>query len=156
MSLQLGRVLTNVTLEDREDLSRYTRRSIEPGRHPRRTKMLRKFTLGLFAAAALTTMALVPTDASARGSGWSGSGGGRGVHDHQRSQGLGTRFIGPAVQKDSHRHKHWHGFGIGYFGGGYVVPSYASYRYLDESCYVVRRVPTPYGYRLRAINICRY
>jgi hypothetical protein len=37
-----------------------------------------------------------------------------------------------------------HGFGIGYIGGG------------DDGCYQVRRVPTPYGYRLRTINVCEY
>jgi len=37
-----------------------------------------------------------------------------------------------------------HGFGIGYVGGGYD----------DGGCYVVRRVFTPFGYRLRTINIC--
>jgi hypothetical protein len=130
--------------------------------------MLRKFTLGLFAAAALTAMALAPTAASARGGGWSGSGGG-GFHSHQSSprlgtrfigpavqrNGLGTRFIGPAVQRNSHRH-HWHGFGINYIGASYLGPSYVGYRYLDDGCYVVRRVPTPFGYRLRTVNVCVY
>jgi opacity protein-like surface antigen len=42
-------------------------------------------------------------------------------------------------------HHHWgHGFGVGYVGGGYD----------DSGCYVTRRVPTPYGYRLRTINVC--
>jgi hypothetical protein len=45
-----------------------------------------------------------------------------------------------------HHHHFGHGFGIGYIGAGY----------LDDGCYVVRRVPTPYGYRLRTINICGY
>ena len=38
------------------------------------------------------------------------------------------------------------GFGIGFVGGGYG----------DDGCYVTRRVPTPYGYRLRTINVCEY
>jgi hypothetical protein len=38
------------------------------------------------------------------------------------------------------------GFGIGYVGGGYG----------GDGCYVVRRVPTPFGYRLRTINVCEY
>jgi hypothetical protein len=40
-------------------------------------------------------------------------------------------------------HHHWgHGFGIGYIG--------------DEGCYVTRPVLTPFGYRLRTINVCGY
>ncbi len=42
-----------------------------------------------------------------------------------------------------HHHYFGHGFGIGYIGGG-------------DGCYVVRRVPTPFGYRLRTINVCEY
>jgi len=34
------------------------------------------------------------------------------------------------------------GFGIGYIGVG------------DDGCYVTRRVMTPYGYRLRTVNVC--
>jgi hypothetical protein len=109
--------------------------------------MLRKLTLALLAAAALTA-ALAPTTASARGSGW---GGGRGFHSPQ----LGTRFIGPAVQKDFRRH-HWHGFGIGYIGPAYINAGYLGPGYFDQSCYVVRRVRTPFGYRLRTINVCQY
>jgi hypothetical protein len=45
-----------------------------------------------------------------------------------------------------HHHHFGHGFGIGYIGAGY----------LDDGCYVVRRVPTPFGYRLRTVNICGY
>jgi hypothetical protein len=41
---------------------------------------------------------------------------------------------------------HHFGGGIGYVGGGYG----------GDGCYVVRRVPTPYGYRLRTINVCEY
>jgi hypothetical protein len=72
------------------------KRSIALKRHPRRTNMLRNFTFALFAAAALAAMALAPSSASARGAG--GWGGGS-SHNHQSSPRLGTRFIGPAVQK---------------------------------------------------------
>jgi Spy/CpxP family protein refolding chaperone len=42
-------------------------------------------------------------------------------------------------------HHHWgHGFGIGFIGGGY------------DGCYVTRSVLTPYGYRLRTVNVCGY
>ncbi|WP_081435031.1 hypothetical protein [Nitrobacter hamburgensis] len=37
---------------------------------------------------------------------------------------------------------HGHRFGVAYVGG------------YDDGCYVVRRVPTPYGFRLRTINVC--
>jgi hypothetical protein len=39
---------------------------------------------------------------------------------------------------------HHFGFGIGFAGYG------------DDGCYVVRRVPTPFGYRLRTVNVCEY
>jgi hypothetical protein len=43
-------------------------------------------------------------------------------------------------------HRHWgHGFGIGFIGLG-----------VDDSCYVTREVLTPFGYRLRTVNICGY
>jgi hypothetical protein len=42
-------------------------------------------------------------------------------------------------------HHHFGGFGIGYAGG-----------YDDDGCYVTRRVMTPFGYRLRTVNICGY
>ncbi len=41
---------------------------------------------------------------------------------------------------------HHFGHGIGYIGGGYD----------DSGCYVVRRVATPFGYRLRTVNVCEY
>lgn len=43
-------------------------------------------------------------------------------------------------------HHHWgHGFGIGFVGGG-----------VDDGCYVTKLVPTPFGYRMRTVNICAY
>ena len=45
----------------------------------------------------------------------------------------------------AHHHHHWghgHGFGIGFVGGGY------------DGCYGTRRVLTPYGFRLRTVNVC--
>jgi hypothetical protein len=43
-----------------------------------------------------------------------------------------------------HHHHFGHGFGIGYIGGG------------DDGCYVTRRVITPFGPRLRTVDICGY
>lgn len=44
-----------------------------------------------------------------------------------------------------HHHHFGPGFGIAFVGGGYAD---------DDGCYVTRRVRTPFGYRLRIINIC--
>ena len=45
-----------------------------------------------------------------------------------------------------HHHHFGHGFGIGFIGGGYG----------NDGCYVTRRVRTPFGYRLRTVNVCEY
>jgi len=41
---------------------------------------------------------------------------------------------------------HFHHFGGIGFGVGYV----------DDGCFVTQRVLTPYGYRLRTVNVCGY
>jgi hypothetical protein len=41
-------------------------------------------------------------------------------------------------------HHHFGGFGIGYAGYG------------DDGCFVTRRVMTPFGLRLRTVNVCAY
>jgi uncharacterized membrane protein len=43
-------------------------------------------------------------------------------------------------------HHHFGGYGIGFVGGGYG----------GNGCYVTRPVPTPFGYRLRTVNVCEY
>ncbi len=43
-----------------------------------------------------------------------------------------------------HHHHFDPGFGVGYIGGGY------------DGCYATRPVMTPFGYRLRTINVCGY
>jgi hypothetical protein len=44
-----------------------------------------------------------------------------------------------------HHHHHFGpGFGIGFIAGG------------DDGCFVTRRVMTPFGPRLRTINVCEY
>jgi hypothetical protein len=55
--------------------------------------MLRKFALGLVAAASLSAMALAPTAASAHGWGW---GGGWGFHHHHHYIG-GLGFVSAGV-----------------------------------------------------------
>jgi hypothetical protein len=110
--------------------------------------MLRKFTLGLIAAASLGAMALAPTIASAHSSaGHSGGSSGPHMSSGMKMGGnpkLGTRFIGPAVQKNSDR-RHFHRFGFRYF----PVAAY-------DPCWVTERVPTPVGPRLRRVNVCGY
>lgn len=78
--------------------------------------MIRKLTIALGTTAALAAAALSPTAASA---GW---------HGH-------------------HWHHGWHGgFGIGFYGPGYVAA---------PDCYVIRRVVyTPYGKRIRRVTVC--
>jgi hypothetical protein len=43
-----------------------------------------------------------------------------------------------------HHHHFGPGLSIAYVGGGYA----------DDGCYVTRRVRTPFGYRLRTVNVC--
>lgn len=45
-----------------------------------------------------------------------------------------------------HHHHYGHGFGVGFIGGGHG----------GDGCYQVRRVPTPYGYRFRTVNVCAF
>lgn len=109
--------------------------------------MLRKFTLGLIAATSLGAMALAPTIASAHSSGHSSGGFSAHVSSGTMGSGnsrMGTRFIGPAVQKNSD-HRHFHRFGFRYF----PVAAY-------DPCWVTERVPTPVGPRLRRVNVCGY
>ena len=49
-----------------------------------------------------------------------------------------------------HHHHHFGHFGH-HFGPAFGVAYVGGY---DEGCYVVRRVPTPFGFRLRTINVC--
>jgi hypothetical protein len=96
--------------------------------------MLRKFTLALVAAATLGAMALAPTAASAGGGG--GGGGFKGCCGGWGGGGGGWGY---------HHHHHFGpGFGIGFIGGG------------DDGCYQTRRIMTPFGYRLRTVNVCEY
>jgi hypothetical protein len=52
--------------------------------------------------------------------------------------------VGAAAGGHHHHHHFGPGFGIGFVG------------YRDDGCYMLRRVVTPYGYRLRTINVCEY
>ena len=63
---------------------------------------------------------------------------------------LGTMALAPTAASAGgfiwptyHPHHHW-GVGIGFVGAGY------------DSCYRTRMVWTPFGYRLRTINVCAW
>ena len=67
---------------------------------------------------------------------------------------LGTAALAPSTASakpfggwgwGGFHHHHFGHYGIG-IGVGYV----------DDGCYVTRRVMTPYGYQLRTVNVCEY
>ena len=92
------------------------------------------------AAAAFIALAFAPTEASAR----AGFGGGfRGGGFHGGFHGGGFRRFGPGI-----------GLGIG-LGLGLGYPYYAAgYAYGDDGCLRPRRIWTPYGWRVRLVNVC--
>lgn len=98
-------------------------------RHFGETTMLRKLTLGLTAAIALTAAALAPTSASAFTVKFGGGGGGWHPHHH-------------------HHHHHSAFWGPSY-GPGY---SFSGPVYSD--CLQKRVVQTNKGPRLRTVNVC--
>ena len=111
--------------------------------------MLRKTIIALFAVASIGMLA--PGVASARGGG-SGGGGGHGGGFggggfHGGGFGLGGFGLGL-------------GYGLygpyGYYGDyGYPYYAYGDSYYDDGGCYVVRRrVHTPYGWRIRPVQVC--
>jgi hypothetical protein len=125
--------------------------------------MLRKIILVLSAVAALGLA--VPSGASARGGfgggahggGFGGAhGGGFGGFHGGGFRGGGFRGggYGPGFALGAL------GFGLGYglygpYGYGYGYPYYAYDNYGGGGCYVVRqRVHTPYGWRVRPVEVC--
>ena len=117
--------------------------------------MFRRTIIALFAVAAVGLVS--PTVASARGGGHGGGGGfhggGGGFHGGGGFRGGGFRGAGLGI-----------GLGLGLAGayGAYGYPygypygyGYDSYAYDDGGCYLVRRrVMTPYGWRLRRVQVC--
>jgi len=62
---------------------------------------------------------------------------------------LGTVALAPTSASAWHKHHHHHhGHGL-HFGVGIVDPGFSG-------CYRTRMVLTPWGYRLRTVNVCRY
>jgi hypothetical protein len=113
--------------------------------------MFRKTVVALFAVAAISMLS--PTTASARagfhGGGFHGGGfhGGGFRHGGGFHRGFGPGFGLGAV-----------GLGLGLaaapFAFGYPY-GYGSYAYYGGGCYLVpRRVWTPWGWRLRRIEVC--
>ena len=108
--------------------------------------MARKTIIALFAVAVVGLAS--PTIASARGGGHWGHGGGHWGH--------GGGFAGAGIAAGAI------GLGLGLatapygYGGGYGYPyGYDSYAYDTGGCYLVRqRVMTPYGWRLRRVQVC--
>lgn len=111
-------------------------------------------TLMAIFAAAVIGLAAVPTDASARPQGGFRSGGVhggfhaggfRGFHGGFRHHGFrhhGVRRFGPPVAV---------GLGLGLAG---AYPYWGSPYYYADGCLAPRRVWTPYGWRVRWVNIC--
>src|SRR4051812_25476394 len=98
-------------------------------------KMFRRSIIAALSAAVIG-LAFASTAASARpGGGFRG--GFHGFHGGGFHRGFGFRHFGPAI-----------GFGIGL---GY--PYYAGY---SDGCLAPRRIWTPYGWRIRYVNVCGY
>jgi hypothetical protein len=131
--------------------------------------MMRNTIIALCGVAAVGLLA--PTVASARpgghggggarvamhgggggGGGYHGGGGYRGGGGYGGGRGIGGAGIAAGAV----------GLGLGLaaapyaYGGGYgYSPGYDSYAYDDGGCYLVRqRVMTPYGWRLRRVQVC--
>ncbi len=136
--------------------------------------MFRMSTLALAAVLAVGGLAGAG-DAFARGGHGGGHGGGGhggggpasfgvsrggGFSGGMRSYGVATRSFAPVRSSGIYRgHVGYSGFGLrhrhaGWYGGRYYRPYlYAGY-YGYNSCYRWRRVWTPWGPRLRRVNVC--
>ena len=64
---------------------------------------------------------------------------------------LGTAALAPSAASAKHFGGGWGGYHHHHFGGFGIGTGY-----VDDGCYVTQRVPTPYGYRLRTVNVCDY
>ena len=102
--------------------------------------MIRKTALALFAVAAIGMLS--PSLAEARMGMMHG-----GMHHHHGFGGFGLGGLGLGL-----------GFGLAAapWGYGYGYPyGYGSYAYYGGGCYLIpRRVWTPFGWRLRRVEVC--
>lgn len=105
-------------------------------------------TLMAILAAAVIGLAFTPTDASARPGGFRAGGFHGGFHGggfrHHGFRHHGFRRFGPSVAV---------GLGLGLAG---TYPYWGSPYYYADGCLAPRRVWTPYGWRVRWVNVCRY
>ncbi len=73
------------------------------------------------------------------------------------SAALGAAALSPTTASAHgwHGGGHWgHGWGHHYGAGFGFGPVYAGPQYVNNGCYVTRRVHTARGIRLRTINVC--
>lgn len=65
---------------------------------------------------------------------------------------LGAAALAPSAASAKHFG------GMGGFGGFHHFHHFGGIGigYADDGCYVAQRVLTPYGYRLRTVNVCEY
>ncbi|MBI5128247.1 MAG: hypothetical protein HZA66_02280 [Rhodopseudomonas palustris] len=115
-----------------------------------------------FSIGALVALA-APTAASARGGfhgggwhggGWHGGGWhGGGWHGGWRGPGFGIGAVGVGLGLGLAAPYAWGGYGPAYYNGyGYSYPAAVGY---DDGCYLrTQRVWTPYGWRLRRVEVC--
>ena len=124
--------------------------------------MLRIMMIALFASASVAMLA--PDAASARG-GFGGGGGGFRSMAFAPGGFRGGNFAVNNWRGGFHpgfRHRRFPivaaGFGLGYGAYGYYDDYYGyddSYYYGDSGCYIVRQsVLTPYGWRIRPVQVC--
>ena len=104
--------------------------------------MFRKTVIGLLAVAALSTLS--PTNASARG-GFGGGFRGGGFHGGFGGAGLALGAVGLGL-----------GLAAAPYAYGYGYPyGYGSHAYYGGGCYLVpTRAWTPWGWRLRRVEVC--
>jgi hypothetical protein len=108
---------------------------------------MRKTFIALFILAAVSV--IQSSEAFARGGGGGGGhGGGFG------GGGFHGGFGGGGFRGGGFRGRGFGGYGFGLYYDGYYPYAYNDY-YDDSSCYLVRRrVMTPYGWRIRSVQVC--
>ena len=108
---------------------------------------MRKTFIALFIHAAVGV--IQSSEAFARGGGGGGGhGGGFG------GGGFHGGFGGGGFRGGGFRGRGFGGYGFGLYYGGYYPYAYNDY-YDDGGCYLVRRrVMTPYGWRIRPVQVC--
>ena len=114
---------------------------------------MRKAFLALFV---VTAVGLIqPTMASARGGGGGGGHGGGFGGGGFHGGGFHGGFAGGGFRGEGFRGRGFghFGFGFGSYYGGYDPYAYSDY-YDGGGCYLVRRVLTTHGWRVRPVNIC--